>query len=1237
MWHFSADILNWSSGNEGKGNVYENGDIETWNVDDLGNPHHQEKADDYGDRPVFLFYISSEGGISDGGIGYSNTSSQTDSDLEDEICDRADLTVADDIEASVAESPRSEDAEGYGHAWNLVSSQPDGVDRLITWLATFPAKLAAPYDWSEDFVSEAVLDRFNNADPERDAPQIVAALERAGLSSDEAVDEQRNWADDQEPYTHYNYTTGKPCSCGWGRRDLDNTRTAGYEDLAKMKRYKSPESQAVLSHLQRDGYINERTEKWIPWLMNEIKNLNVSWKPERQIGGRMQARGYLAYNRGLTRSLHHDYELIPNTWQHWCDWLNGGSASRREFNPTHDGLDKLLPGIRAWDEKMAEDARRANQDKHRETGEILHTTTEEPEMNIDPDLYPNLVSTGIPAGWTVRKLNGDEVKAEGDAMGHCIGSYKQDVDSGRLTALSLRDPKGDPHVTTGIMDDGWDGNGDRPEHEGGYIYDHKGKNNEEPKPEYNAMMRQYFETIPLEKRPASGDFDESDINDHEEVERALRSDSDEVRLDELGLPDRTWGRDIDWEGLLSTATGDRFARYQNYDYDTGSNLYQLAKQEQEIPAFGEAFEKKRQEAEEERDNWMIDLEPPVFDTLHDNDGYNHKAMPNPDFWQEGNRDYHPEIAQSYNRTADEYHKNHGRNFEEILENEDGNVEIQNENNPHPEQIAAIPKEWYNWYARDYESAQNELYDYHLQEDEKWHRDNHIGELLKPHQVQNKVTNGFGSSDYSYSNDIPDKPFVPRNAMAADPHWLDHWIKRNGPYVYHRTNAPAVDSLLQNGILPWDHPDNPTEQTNEPGTRDDPRPNHVYLHSPEHGGYKDHYEGDEPDRRRRVRVDLRKLDPNNLVADEDSVLYEQNHPAYTQFSDDIYEDNDKEDWEDLLTQGDWADQNPHHFDNVTDTAKSLENNQTIAHNGVIPPEAISEIPLTPQEKASAWDKPSDRLSPREASYVAASDIITRTVYRSGAESMPPPVDTAQEIIDYEISLGNKDVHPYPGVNPTKVSASNLQWVTFTPEHSQEYESELEGDATRSWEETFRIIATDGYDGYLIQPVVQKQAAETRNQLIQRAQALPEDKSHILHQFDDGWSIRQPSTFGDHYREGELMSNCLSPNNGDPDGLWDFYHYTDTPAYDLNGNLHSSQDEAMSHPAPSSETYSLRDPDNIPRMTVHYENPLGRHNSLPKKEYLDRWNSVEGFDKFDPAELRRADFVPWNNEDAERDQF
>ena len=41
----------------------------------------------------------------------------------------------------------------------------------------------------------------------------------------------------------------------------------------------------------------------------------------------------------------------------------------------------------------------------------------------------------------------DALKFEGDTMGHCVGSYCDDVAAGRSRIFSLRDPKGQPHVT----------------------------------------------------------------------------------------------------------------------------------------------------------------------------------------------------------------------------------------------------------------------------------------------------------------------------------------------------------------------------------------------------------------------------------------------------------------------------------------------------------------------------------------------------------------------------------------------------------------------------------------------------------------------------------------------------------------------------------------------------------------------------------------------------------------------
>lgn len=46
-----------------------------------------------------------------------------------------------------------------------------------------------------------------------------------------------------------------------------------------------------------------------------------------------------------------------------------------------------------------------------------------------------------------RKPLKEALRAEGDAMGHCVGGYCDDVASGRSRIFSLRDAKGNPHVT----------------------------------------------------------------------------------------------------------------------------------------------------------------------------------------------------------------------------------------------------------------------------------------------------------------------------------------------------------------------------------------------------------------------------------------------------------------------------------------------------------------------------------------------------------------------------------------------------------------------------------------------------------------------------------------------------------------------------------------------------------------------------------------------------------------------
>lgn len=67
----------------------------------------------------------------------------------------------------------------------------------------------------------------------------------------------------------------------------------------------------------------------------------------------------------------------------------------------------------------------------------------------DTDKLYNQLSTGDrinPSDAGLAALQ-DALKYEGDVMGHCVGGYCDDVVSGRSRIFSLRDAKGEPHVT----------------------------------------------------------------------------------------------------------------------------------------------------------------------------------------------------------------------------------------------------------------------------------------------------------------------------------------------------------------------------------------------------------------------------------------------------------------------------------------------------------------------------------------------------------------------------------------------------------------------------------------------------------------------------------------------------------------------------------------------------------------------------------------------------------------------
>jgi hypothetical protein len=68
----------------------------------------------------------------------------------------------------------------------------------------------------------------------------------------------------------------------------------------------------------------------------------------------------------------------------------------------------------------------------------------------DEELYHNELRPKAMSKKDAHKELADQLKYEGDTMGHCVGGYCDDVASGRSRIFSLRDAKGEPHVTVEV-------------------------------------------------------------------------------------------------------------------------------------------------------------------------------------------------------------------------------------------------------------------------------------------------------------------------------------------------------------------------------------------------------------------------------------------------------------------------------------------------------------------------------------------------------------------------------------------------------------------------------------------------------------------------------------------------------------------------------------------------------------------------------------------------------------------
>jgi PcfJ-like protein len=210
--------------------------------------------------------------------------------------------------------------------------------------------------------------------------------------------------------THINPATGEPCNCGFGKYsdpiDHGLEKTAGSKlnwiRDREDKFFKTEEGQRAFKQLEVLVNRNENIDPLAPWLWREIKK------------GRLKVTPRLLD------------PTQPDNLSHIADWYASNSPTRRGVDIMQLNWEQATDKVKEWDEEL-----QSQMDEQQAAG--------------------GTVVADAGDGWTIRQItNGEEAKAEGNAMGHCVGGYGQAIESGQTLIYSLRDDKNQPHVTIEI-------------------------------------------------------------------------------------------------------------------------------------------------------------------------------------------------------------------------------------------------------------------------------------------------------------------------------------------------------------------------------------------------------------------------------------------------------------------------------------------------------------------------------------------------------------------------------------------------------------------------------------------------------------------------------------------------------------------------------------------------------------------------------------------------------------------
>jgi len=168
----------------------------------------------------------------------------------------------------------------------------------------------------------------------------------------------------------------------------------------------------------------------IPWVARELGRLDKS-----------VAKSYKKYGPGKRHG----------EWADRADFYN--EVTPQDYYDAVAALQKKAPVIGMWAEQEKVDLNKTDL-------ATALAAVEDFEVDYGSGVPQGVVVMEFDDGYTIQDLTSrEQLEAEGDVMGHCVGGYCEQVQHGEVRIYSLRDPKGKPHTTIewrpNIKSEGW--------------------------------------------------------------------------------------------------------------------------------------------------------------------------------------------------------------------------------------------------------------------------------------------------------------------------------------------------------------------------------------------------------------------------------------------------------------------------------------------------------------------------------------------------------------------------------------------------------------------------------------------------------------------------------------------------------------------------------------------------------------------------------------------------------------